>query len=118
LDREVIYQSYIAFVTDAVDANLLHVGTPVPRRRVPTPDVRSRECAGRDRRAVEVERLVTVEAELEQRSDEQVLLGRVADLEDDVPDVEIARQRDRLRVRREVDTLLAVRLGERHDLLV
>ncbi len=61
---------------------------------------------------VELERLVAVEAELEQDLDPARLVGGVADLEDDVGDVDRARQRDRLRVRDEMDFLLAVRLGE------
>ena len=103
---------------DALDPDVLDVGTAVARADPAAPDIGGREPPRRDRRAVEVERLVTIEAELEQDLDPARLVGRVADLEDDVRDVDRPRQGDRLGMWDEVDLLLAVRRREGEPLRV
>ena len=112
LDREVVGQRDRGAVADPLDPDVLDVGASVVGADAATPDVGGGEPAGRDGRPVQVERLVTIEPELEQGLDPARLVGRIADLEDNVGDIDGPGQGDRLRVRNEMDLLRAVRLGE------
>ena len=117
LDGEVVGQGRRLSGEQALDPDVLDVGAalvgPIPR----LPMYAAANRRGEIGTPSTSNGRLAIEAQLEQDPDAPRLVGRVADLEHDVRDVDGARQGDRLGVGDEVDLLLAVRLREGEALL-